>query len=203
MSVVTAAPEPEQGVYYAFTDYAGLIRRLLIDLVDFLVAVAVIAALLTSTSFLAPQLLDVPGFALGIIAAVWLGYFVFLKASPYRTLGYVMAGARIVNYRGERPGIPRLFGRLLFVVAGPMNFLFDALWLTGDQNRQALRDKFACTYVVRQRAVPAGLGRVRYRTYTFWGMTFMFREVERLQRAAGLTSSSEAVCRDPSPRSRA
>ena len=65
-----------------------------------------------------------------------------------------------------------------------MNFPFDAFWLTGDQNRQALRDKFASTYVVRQNAVPAGLGRVRYRNYTFWGMTFIFREVERAARAA-------------------
>lgn len=93
--------------------------------------------------------MEVPGFGLGVIAAVWLGYFVFLKASRYRTLGYVLGGARIVNYRGERPGIP-------------------------------LRDKFASTYVIRHTAVPAGWGRLRYRTYTFSGMTFMFREVERM-----------------------
>jgi uncharacterized RDD family membrane protein YckC len=178
------ATEAEQGVYYELTDYAGLGRRLLIDLVDFPVAVATTAALLAATSFLAPQLLDVPGFGLGVIAVVWLGYFVLLKASPYRTLGYVLAGARIVNYRGERPGIPRLVGRLMFVVGGPMNFLFDALWLTGDRNRQALRDKFASTYVIRHNAVPAGLGRVHYRNYTFWGMTFMFREVDRSETAA-------------------
>ena len=176
--------EVEEGVYYALTDYAGLGRRLLIDVVDFFVAVAATAVVLAAASFLAPPLLDVPGFGLGIIVVVWMGYFVFLKASPYRTLGYVLAGARIVNYRGERPGIPRLIGRLMFVIGGPMNFLFDAFWLTGDHNRQALRDKFASTYVVRQHAVPAGVGRVRYRNYTFWGMTFIFREVERSARAA-------------------
>ena len=137
------------------------------------------AALLAACSFLAPQLLDVPGFGLVVVVLVWTGYFVFLKASPYRTLGYVLGRARIVNYRGQRPGIPRLMGRLLFVIGGPMNFLFDALWLTGDKNRQALRDKFASTYVVRHEAVPVGWGRVRYRTYTFWGMTFIFREVDR------------------------
>jgi hypothetical protein len=60
-----------------------------------------------------------------------------------------------------------------------LNFLFDAFWLTGDENRQALRDKFASTYVISQDALPAGWGRVRYRNYTFWGMTFMFREVDR------------------------
>ena len=177
MSVATAA---EQGVYYALADYAGLTRRLFIDLVDFVVAVAATAALLGAASSFAPRLMEVPGFGLGVIAAVWLGYFVFLKASRYRTLGYVLGGARIVNYRGERPGIPRLVGRLVFVLGGPLNFLMDAFWLTGDDNRQALRDKFASTYVIRHTAVPAGWGRLRYRTYTFWGMTFIFREVERM-----------------------
>ena len=35
MPAVTMATEAEQGVYYELTDYAGLGRRLLIDLVDF------------------------------------------------------------------------------------------------------------------------------------------------------------------------
>jgi uncharacterized RDD family membrane protein YckC len=169
----------DQGVYYDVRDYAGLIRRLLVDLVDFVVAVAASAVALAATSLLGPRVLDLPGVRLGVLALVWIGYLVILKASPYRTLGYRLGKARIVNYRGERPGIPRLIGRLAFVLGGPLNFLFDALWLTGDENRQALRDKFASTYVIRDGCVPAGWGRVCYRNYTFWGMTFMFREVQR------------------------
>jgi uncharacterized RDD family membrane protein YckC len=172
----------ERGVYFAATDYVGLGRRLLIDLVDFPVAVAITAAVLVAAA--STPLRAVPAADLVIVIAVWTGYFVFLKRSRYRTLGYRLAGARIVDYRGERPSIFGLVSRLLFVVGGPMNFLLDALWLTGDQDRQALRDKFAATYVVRQHALPAGGGPVRYRTYTFWGMTFLFREVERLDRAA-------------------
>jgi hypothetical protein len=60
---------------------------------------------------------------------------------------------------------------------GPLNFLIDLMWLTGDANRQAIRDKFAGTYVVRQDAMPAGTGPILVRTYMFWGMTFLFREV--------------------------
>ena len=43
--------------------------------------------------------------------------------------------------------------------------------------RQAIRDKFAGTYVVRLDATPAGSAPIRVRTYMFWGMTFLFREV--------------------------
>jgi RDD family protein len=178
--MTNAGPEAERGVFYAITDYAGLMRRLFIDLVDFIVAMAISVVMLKATASVAPDLLDVPRLRLGALAAVWISYFVLLKASPYRTLGYVVGRVRIVNYRGERPGIPRLVGRLAFVLGGPLNFLFDAFWLTGDENRQALRDKFASTYVIRQNAVPAGWGRLRYRNYTCWGMTFMFREVQRV-----------------------
>jgi uncharacterized RDD family membrane protein YckC len=114
-----------------------------------------------------------------LLVLVWFGYFVLLKGSRYRTLGYVVAGTRIVNLGGDRAGYGNLTMRLLFVIGGPMNALFDIFWLTGDKDRQALRDKFAATYVVRQGAVPAGQGPIRVRTYTFWGMTFLFREVAR------------------------
>jgi hypothetical protein len=61
-----------------------------------------------------------------------------------------------------------------------LNALVDLLWLTGDANRQAVRDKFAGTYVIRLDAAPAGTGPIRIRPYMFWGMTFFFREVSAL-----------------------
>jgi hypothetical protein len=97
-------------------------------------------------------------------------------------LRYVVAGARIVNLRGEQPSILSLVGRLLFALAGPLNFVFDVLWLTGDGDRQAFRDKFASTYVVRRRATPAGVGKIVMRTYMFSGLTFLFKEVRRAPR---------------------
>jgi hypothetical protein len=65
------------------------------------------------------------------------------------------------------------------VFVGPLNFVLDLFWLTGDRDRQALRDKFAGTYVIRKDASPAGSGTVVMRTYMFWGMTFLFKEVRR------------------------
>jgi len=104
---------------------------------------------------------------------------VLLKRSKFRTVGYVVAGAKIVNLKGERPSILSLFGRLLFAFVGPLNALIDLFWLTGDVDRQALRDKFASTYVVKRNAIPAGTGTIVFRTYMFWGMTFLFKEVKR------------------------
>ena len=112
-------------------------------------------------------------------ALVWFGYFVLLKGSRFRTLGYVIAAAQIVSLKGERPSILSLTGRLLFALAGPLNFFLDILWLTGDGDRQALRDKFAGTYVVRRHSRPAGVGTIVLRTYMFSGMTFLFKEVRR------------------------
>jgi uncharacterized RDD family membrane protein YckC len=113
-----------------------------------------------------------------LCGAVWFAYFVLLKRSTFRTLGYRAAGAQIVNLQGGRPTIPSLLARLFFAFVGPLNCLIDLFWLTGDANCQAIRDKFAGTYVVRQHASPAGTGAIVVRTYMFWGMTFLFREVK-------------------------
>ena len=176
--------ETATGVYFRCEDYAGLWRRLLIDAVDFPLVVVLSAIVLALTAAAGQEPKDEPGSFLALLALIWFGYFVFLKGPPYRTLGYVVAGARIVNLKGERAGFGALALRLMFVIGGPMNALLDVLWLTGDLDRQALRDKFASTYVVRKNAVPAGTGAIRFRTYTFWGMTFLFREVSRSARAA-------------------
>ena len=61
---------------------------------------------------------------------------------------------------------------------GPLNWLMDLLWLSGDTHRQALRDKFTGTYVVKRLAEPAGNGKVVYRSYDIVGLNFVFREVE-------------------------
>jgi uncharacterized RDD family membrane protein YckC len=154
-------------------------RRLLIDAVDLTVAAPLSLLVFFAAYTPAPDWEYTPAAALLLFAAVWFGYFVLLKRSRFRTLGYKAAGARIVSLRGERPSILSLFGRLLFAFVGPLNFVLDLLWLTGDRDRQALRDKFAGTYVIRKDANPAGSGPIVLRTYMFWGMTFLFKEVRR------------------------
>jgi len=171
------ADQPTQtGVYYHRKDYLGVTRRLLIDLIDIPVALALSGLTVVVTRSLLGEI-EGPGVAFLLCGTVWIAYFVLLKRSRFRTLGYVTLGARIVDLKGGQPSIVSLLARLCFAFVGPLNALIDLFWITGDDNRQAIRDKFAGTYVVRLHASPAGSGPIRVRTYMFWGMTFLFREV--------------------------
>ncbi len=166
------------GVYFEEKDYAGVGRRLFIDCVDTSAAI-VVSVLLTFLLLAVWPHEESFGVVLPIgWTAIWFSYFVVLKRSRFRTLGYILGGARIVNLQGERPSILSLLARLLFVVGGPANFLIDLFWIPSDPCRQAIRDKFAHTYVVRKDAVPAGSGTIVYRTYAMLGTTFLFREVK-------------------------
>lgn len=167
----------ESAVFYRQEDYLGVMRRLLIDLVDTLVAGAAALLLIVVALLIYPTDEHVAAVVLAMAGITWLCYFVLLKGSRFRTLGYMIARAQIVNLNGERPSYASLTGRLMFVVAGPFNFILDLLWIGSDSCRQALRDKFAHTFVVRRGAVPAGKGRVVYRTYTVFGATLLFAEV--------------------------
>jgi hypothetical protein len=57
--------------------------------------------------------------------------------------------------------------------------MFDLLWLTGDDYKQTLRDKFAGTVVIRKKAVPAGTGEIRLNRYQMLGYSFVFYEVRK------------------------
>src|SRR5436189_2075700 len=115
---------PEQAVVYRIEDHLTVVRRLIIDLMD--TTVATIVCLIITIGALPFAGNEVVYF--GILATwplVWVAYFVVLKGSRFRTVGYVLCGARIVNLSGERPGYVALLGRLAFVVVGPFNFLDD------------------------------------------------------------------------------
>jgi len=166
----------ETVVVYRDADYASVGRRLLIDFIDTAVA-GTVAVVLSVIAWMFSQ--DAAG-GLAAVASwvvVWIAYFVLLKGSRFRTLGYVIAGARIVDRTGQRPGYGALLFRLSFVIFGPANFLIDLLWVSTDLSRQALRDKFAHTYVIRNGAAPVGTGRVVYRVYMVFGWTMLFPEV--------------------------
>ncbi len=68
--------------------------------------------------------------------------------------------------------------RLGFMTLGPLNYFIDLAFLSSDTHRQALRDKFAQTYVVRKRAQPVGTAVVLYRYYEICCYHFLVRETE-------------------------
>jgi len=178
--------ELEEGVYYRREDYAGVWRRLLIEGIDFSVAFLVSFGLtIPLLVILAPAndpeqaIADNLQWAVVIVwPPVWFAYLVILKRTRFRTLGYLIGRARIVNLQGKMPGIGPLIIRLAFATIGPINVIIDLFWITGDDDRQALRDKFAGTYVIKKDAQPAGRGTIAYRSYSlYWN--FLFREVRR------------------------
>ena|SRR2546426_3436020 len=167
------------GVYYSLTDYAGLGRRLLILLIDGPALFLALAVMAGTYATVAPA----PGHAFQIYAAVMVfvifGYLAILGRSRWGTLGYALTSVRVVNLRGEQPSVPCMLYRTLFGVLGPLNALFNIIWLGGDVHRQSVHDKLAGTYVVRRGVEPAGRGRQGYVTYTLFGYTFLVREVSR------------------------
>ena len=59
---------------------------------------------------------------------------------------------KIISIVGKRLSIWQMTLRFLILFFGPLNFFVDILWLTGEQNKQTLRDKMFGTYVVKRRA---------------------------------------------------
>ena len=164
------------GQYFRREDYAGFWLRLLIDIIDSLVAVAICSALAIALWAAFPLSAKVNGLILAACAVIAFCYFVLLKRSKILTIGYRIGGVRIVGLDGRPPSVVSLILRVLFAI-GPLNGL-DLIWLSGDTHRQALRDKFAETYVIKRQAEPAGKGKLVYHYYEICGYSFLFREVD-------------------------
>ncbi len=165
------------GVYYRRDDYASVWTRLLIEVIDTIVAIAICIGISILILAYLPQD-DLLGWALFTTWAItWFAYFVILKRTRIRTLGYIICGVRIVNLKGELPSLMSLSIRLIFAALGPFNALLDLFWIPGDERRQALRDKFANTYVIKKDAQPAGRGQIVYTKYNIMAWNFLFQEV--------------------------
>ena len=170
--------EEEPAVYYASKDHIGLLRRLLIDLVD-----GIVLLFVWVMAFMVIRIMDddregrAPWFLFMVLATSFL-YLVVLKRIA-RSLGYVMCGAQVVNLCGQRPSIACLAFRALFAFIGPGNTLLDLIWQSGDPNGQALRDKMSRSYVVRWGSQPAGRGHVQYVRVLLLGYQLLLPEVTR------------------------
>ena len=171
-------PMTSQPVCFAANDYAGFWRRILIELVD--VATMVFLLVLVAAILFAADVVEEP-----MDPAVWLcwgaavyWYFVTVKRSRFHTVGCRLGGVRIVDVYGQTPPRRALLLRLLWAVFGPINIVFDLLWIPSDPCKQSLRDKMAHTYVVRVNARSAGPAQLVYRNYHIMGMSFIFQEIE-------------------------
>ena len=186
MSRITALEaNPALGVYFRREDYAGFWLRALVDVIDLLLVGVVCLALAWSLWRVLPPGAMAKHLVMASWAAAFFCYFVLLKHSKMGTVGYLIGRVRIIGIDGRPADLLPLTLLLSFAVLGPFNWFLDLIWLSGDPHRQALRDKFAQTYVVRRNAQPAGEGKVVYRRYEVWFYNFLFREVE----ASGTTAA--------------
>lgn len=175
MGSAPATQPKETGVYYSHDDLAGFLRRSFILGVDVGIILLMWGVLLgvAASSVISLQIANGVAFFLA-----W-AYLAGLKAGESGTLGYRLAGARLVNLQGEPVGLFLSTCRFLFLFVGPLNFLFDLLWLTSDANKQTLRDKLTRTYVVDRKAVPVGRAPIIYTQYFIATMSFVLPEVKR------------------------
>lgn len=175
-----AESTPEVGNYYAPEDYAGVFRRFVISVVDWLFVLIVFFAVKVVHFKMQGGMGDAFTTAelWGWLAFLYV-YFVVLEASSLGTLGYLLTGVRIVDLQGKRPAFHRMLVRLLLMTRGPIFMLVDFVWLTGDEYKQTLRDKFAGTVVVRKKAVPAGVGELRLNRYQVFCYSLVFYEVKK------------------------
>jgi uncharacterized RDD family membrane protein YckC len=168
----------EKAVFFRREDCAGFWHRVLVDVIDVITAVIAFLIIVTAASTLSPAASrHGPEVAAIALAAVWFFYFVLLKYLDSRTLGHALCGLRMVNLEGRRPSFWSVVLRATFAAAGPINWWIDLAWLGGDPQRQALRDKFAHTYVVKRRAQPLGEARVAYVQYDVLCVNLVVPEV--------------------------
>ena len=175
---IVNAMNAANGLYFRREDYASFWLRLLIDIIDVLLVggVCLLQSMVLWVSF--PPNRTLVDLILASWAVTIFCYFVVLKWSKLGTVGYRIAGVRIIGLDGRPPTFLTLALRLLFVPLGPLNPLLDLLWLSGDTHRQSIHDKLAHTYVVKRRAEPVGTGIIVYWYYDICGYNFLFPEVE-------------------------
>jgi uncharacterized RDD family membrane protein YckC len=171
-----------EGVYYAADDYIGIGRRIVLICVDLTVIIlgGVVLAWTLAT-------VDAEGSERSMMRAAlysWLlyvalvaAYMTVIKASKIRTIGYRVAGTKIVDLRGRRPSIFRMLFRLSLWVLGPFSFVFDLIWAGIDEDRQTLRDRFAGTCVIRNCAESVGRGEIHMAYFTGGGFALVYPHV--------------------------
>jgi uncharacterized RDD family membrane protein YckC len=160
-------------VTYRREDYAGILRRLASNVID-LAAIGMLAldVVFTVALFKLPVWLDWLWLPLTYLYLIWMKRTV-------GTLGYLATGIRIVDLKGQPVGVGVLTFRTAWWIFGPIIVLIDLIYLGGDENRQAIRDKLMQTYVIKRRAQPAGHGERRTVYLTFMCFSLLLLEVPR------------------------
>lgn len=178
-------------VLFAPQDYASILRRIIAAAIDVGLMIVVLSAVgdaivskyvPESVAVMPPspkrqELINkyvkpIQVQAVAGLLAFCAAYHIGLRRLRLGTLGYVLAGVRIVNAAGDTPGWTSLGKR--FVLAVPLVGLFGVSYLICRQNprRQAFHDQWSGTWVVRSSAKPVGPAKPAFQT-KFLGPIFL------------------------------
>jgi len=117
------------GVYFQRKDYAGFWLRLLADLIDVVVAGAVCSALvMTTIAIWRYPRVNQHGPDAGKLHSSSFLLLVILKRSKAGTVGYCVAGVRIIGPDGQSASWLSLTYRLLFAAPGPLIWFLDLMY---------------------------------------------------------------------------
>jgi uncharacterized RDD family membrane protein YckC len=167
------------GVLYRKNDYPGFFTRLLIDVVD-ISAIILFSAISFLTLFANVENDLTIGRLLFAYFLMGFGYLGPWKATRFPTLGYLVFRVKIVNAMGERINVWQATGRAILMFVGPVNYLFDLIWLYGETPRQALRDKLAGTYLIKKNAQVESSGKIVGKILHVMGYRMRVEEIQKL-----------------------
>ena len=174
----------DPGVLFRRDDCASVWRRVVAWILDGVILIVAVTLAEYVWWFVLAGLEITTLFSIGSSALLWTLYLGPLKRSAWRTVGYRVAGLRIVSLSGNPPGLWALFLRstmaALWTLSCSTLLFVDLFWIGQDDQRQTLRDKIAGTVVVRADAAPIATGVQAMRIYSFAGWTLYLREVKKV-----------------------
>ncbi|QDV91406.1 RDD family protein [Phycisphaerae bacterium RAS2] len=189
-------------ILFAPSDYAGLSRRLIALVIDLAIVIAGVSGISSAVAarVVPPDVWQVTNRAerqrkmneamrpvqlpttLGCVAFAVI-YHVLGRTLRGGTIGYRIAGIRLVDAAGRTPPLAVLFKR--FLMAVPFTLLLGASYSSVRRKlrRQTTHDQWSGTWVVRKAAVPIGPAKPAYQTKLLGTMLFTWLDLEPVDAA--------------------
>ncbi len=160
----------EKGALYLKSDYAGIVRRLLVMVIDFGVVVGAVWPLFSQPVNLP---IEVP------LSLLFVFLYLYLIEMKRRvgSIGNLATRTKLVSVNGGRPSVFSMITRCTFWFLSWFFCIIDIVWITGDDRKQMVRDKFTGIFVINCKAEPIAHGEVRYQNYMVGGFSFILKEV--------------------------
>ncbi len=164
------------GVIFKTKDYASLLSRTIIILVDivFLILLFVVGYFIDDYLY---QGYYTDGYIITAYISTTLAflYLTVLKTSKIGTLGQKITGTKILHITGKKPNIFIMTYRLFFWGLGPLNFIADFAWITLNKEKRTVRDSMSNTITVKKNAEPIYTdSEIKNVRVLFFGLHFLY-----------------------------